>query len=761
MSGESTPSGASVRCNNCGAVQELAGVATGARVKCRKCGAMLVVGRRSLVGRTIAGYHILEKIGQGGMGAVYLAEQVRLKRKVAFKALKGARSQDKGALEGLRREAISAAQLSHVNIVQVYDISVADGVAFIAMEYVDGVTVHDMLAEQGKFSAEETITIARQVLLALQRAHKQGIVHLDIKPGNIMVDREGVTKLTDFGLARMMTAEPPEGERRYGTISYMPPEQARSADVDLRADLYALGATMYQMLTGRPPYRGENPRATLKMVLESPTPDPCEANPEVPDALGALVWRLMAKDRDERPQNAREALDELDWIESELRGDGTLGGVRDKTSRGRWKNVAAAFRVSVVLLALVLAVGLWAYKDSLFGKPALRPEPSDAKRQEDERMARLKEMFDVAARYEKENPGRFEQIIRNYQNVAAETVGTRYQIESQTRIAVARERRRKRADALLKRLRQEAMTLCDKLDYVAAAAALDKWPERFDAPAFARRLTVARQEIARRAKSDLQRLLDAAGSAIEDGEFAKARTCLRKLRSARTADGESLSRSVAEAESRLKQGERAAEQKWARSARSQYPRIREEAEALAAKRQYRKAEALLARRARDRRMKAVAGLLRADARNVGTARRVFELALDGLKKGIAKGIRIKGIRYKFKRLDGDRLTYEVFGGQERATPVAEIKPQEIGRLARLAMRPLDGKKLLQLAAFFICERRPPAARKALREAENAGAEVPRGLEEALERLERPEAATEPAEKKERPKDAGAEGNPKM
>jgi serine/threonine-protein kinase len=251
-------------------------------------------------------YLILRKLGSGGMADVYLAEDQELGRRVALKLLNDRHANDEQFVERFRREAQSAAGLNHPNIVSIFDRGQAEGTYYIAMEFLDGRTLKDLLIRNGPTPIPIAIDYARQILSALAFAHRNGIVHRDIKPHNIVVGGDGRLKVTDFGIARSGTSQMTEAGSIVGTAQYLSPEQARGAPVDPRSDLYSLGIVLYEMLTGEVPYTGDAPvEIAMKHLSAIPEP-PSELRPEVSHDLDAVVLRALAKDPDQRYDSAEE-----------------------------------------------------------------------------------------------------------------------------------------------------------------------------------------------------------------------------------------------------------------------------------------------------------------------------------------------------------------------------------------------------------------------------------------------------------------------
>src|SRR5262245_2695729 len=267
-------------------------------------------GEPDLTGQTLGDYRVLRRLGQGGMGQVYLAEQISLKRKVALKLLRSDLAANAVSLARFKREAEAVAKATHANIVQVYAIGESGGLHFMALEYVEGRNLREYLEKKGPPEILRALSIMRQVASALQRASELGIIHRDIKPENILLTRKGEAKVADFGLACCRTLDESVHLTRtgstVGTPTYMSPEQVEGKTVDERSDLYSFGATCYQMLTGRPPFTGSTAfEVALKQVRERETPL-AEVRPGLPPAVCAMIHKLMAKDPGARHQTARE-----------------------------------------------------------------------------------------------------------------------------------------------------------------------------------------------------------------------------------------------------------------------------------------------------------------------------------------------------------------------------------------------------------------------------------------------------------------------
>jgi eukaryotic-like serine/threonine-protein kinase len=276
----------------------------------------------SLAGRTTLGkYQVMRELGAGGMGTVYLAVDSNLKRTVALKVLHKERASNETLVRRFESEATASAQLKHENIVTVYDAGQIDGHLFIALEFVDGTDIHELVAKRGAVPLKRSVNYVRQIARALDHLHSRGIIHRDIKPSNLLLTKDGVVKLTDLGLARAVDESLASNITRegttVGTVDYMSPEQARNSQAaDIRSDIYSLGCTWYQMLTGEPPYPEGSVTNKLYAHISKARPDPRAFNHSVPEEIVAVLHKMMARKADDRYQNPSELINDLDNLGS-------------------------------------------------------------------------------------------------------------------------------------------------------------------------------------------------------------------------------------------------------------------------------------------------------------------------------------------------------------------------------------------------------------------------------------------------------------
>jgi len=717
-----------LRCAACGARLRPPADLT-PRFRCGRCGAVaLRKGPPDLTGRTLAGYRILKKLGEGGAGVVYLAEQVSLGRYVALKALKPhARPAD------LVREAKTAARISHPNIVAIFDVGQADGLTYVAMEYVKGATLRQLLRLSGPMPIPRTLAIIRQVAAALARAHRERLVHGDIKPENILVDSEGLVRVADFGLAHVLAGGGSAPLPRKGTPCYVSPEQARGKPCDGRSDIYSAGATLFEMLSGRPPHTGDTPKEVLAKVAVEPAPELSVLRPDVPERLSALVRRMLAKSPDERPRSAEDVLAELDAIERDagLSESGAFAAPEwqrayaqaVRSAAGPDRARGATWPAAVAVTAAVLAVAAAGYVYwRTYGLPGQGPPERGAEtaragapKQKDRAGEAL---YRAALQYARGNPQDYRRIIAKFEEVASAAPGSEFSVLARREAGAARSRLAAERRRLLQQIREKVDRLVSEDRFGEALAACEP-TEAVRRLGIEDRVRALRDEVSERGLSRYAELQGEFWKALRADDLASAERWVEKIK---RLGHPRLKGGAVRLEQELARRRKQAQAESAYDAEADLYLILQEANHLASERRYGDARRFIGKMMRNPRYRAIRDRLAKEQACLDLANALYGQVGAYLAAHPGTEIRVKGIAGRFRELRDGLMHVETDAG-ELVDSLENLSPKEMARLAQMAAEGLPEKeRSLRLGAFFMYEQRFGEARESLLEAKRAGAD---------------------------------------
>jgi serine/threonine-protein kinase len=497
----------------------------------------------------LGGFQLLEKIGRGGMGAVYRARQLSMDRVVAVKILSRRLSKDRDYVERFIREARAAAKLDHPNIVQGIDVGESSGYYYFAMEFVNGETVAEKIKRAGPLPEKEVLTIGAQVARALEHAHSRaGVIHRDVKPQNILIDPNGVAKLADLGLAREAAKDETSVTHpgiALGTPDYIAPEQIRgAADLDGRCDIYSLGATLFHMLTGRPPYTGETPNVIMAKHLTEPAPDPAAHGVRVAPATAAVVRKAMRKDKAARYATAGAMAEAIGAAlraleEPAVAPAGRAGHRARRRQRSLNRTLPVILLIGgiivVLLLALFLAAHATSRDDDRSESPGERPpelvlpEPSADEPGPVEHDGRVpgKDAYEYARKVVEAHEDEPWKTIRELHDMIDLCKGTEYEPKVRALLDAALREVDRVAAPELARLEKKAAELCRRNRFGKAADVFRAFPDHLMVGEWPRKVGLARNAVQDRADEAFRALAQHAESAAATGDLDKAMDTLR------------------------------------------------------------------------------------------------------------------------------------------------------------------------------------------------------------------------------------------
>ena len=680
-------------------------------------------------------FEIIERIGQGAVGAVFKARQRSMDRLVAVKVLKPRLARDPTYVARFWNEARAAARLNHPNIVLAIDAGEDHGYCYFVMEYVEGHPV-SLLRKAAVFEERRALEIVVQVAKALDYAWSQErIVHRDVKPGNIIITPDGAAKLADLGLAydAALAEEPDDGSGGavLGTPLYIAPEQIRrEPDLDVRCDLYALGATLFHMVTGHPPFRGPDSKAILAMHLHEPVPDPRELRPELSDGIAHVILKLMAKDRDERYPDAGALIADVEA----LLETGQLPGRRTRPAspvhdalRRRPRATLSHLFVLCLVFGAVFGAGLafWRLRAHQIRRRSGPPrpavgeplrEPAAATGTSVEAPSLAQKDYDAAVAFCEANPEQYVKAIAMLGAVEAGHASTTY-----AKLAAARRQQLEaelggKAREALERLKREADRRVAAGRYTDALAAFGRFPDGLATPAWQARLGEARKAAEAAARARFEAALAPGDRAAGAGKLDDALAAYRAIEgSLPAAWREEVAQRIAAARRRQKQlAERAGA-----AAQAAHLRLMARIGALYRKRQY-DAAAVLIKACLDDAAAARRDELQRELSEIGRLGGFWRSVEQGARRFIGKPYSVRGIPGKLSAVKDGQITITT-AGRPFTEKLVKLRADEVVRFAEAALSGKEGK--MAAARFLIAEGDAAEAGKRLDLLEAAGADV--------------------------------------
>jgi serine/threonine-protein kinase len=712
------------------------------------------------VPRRLGGFELIEKIGRGGMGSVFKAHQVDLDRTVAVKVLSPRLARNDEFVEQFLREARSAGRLNHPNIVAAIDVGESDGVYYFAMEYVDGETLAQELKRQGPLPEERAIAIAVEVAKALDAAHQRGLIHRDIKPDNIMLARDGRVRVTDFGLARMVDPDgrpTTDSSRFIGTPAYMAPEQVKGQpDVDCRADIFSLGVTLFQMLTGERPFTGPNTVSLAAAVITEPLPSIRQRRPDVSLAICRVVEKMTAKDPAERYATPADVIAALQQAASapKLRGRAPAAQRRPAPRRRKSSSAGLVIAVAAVVAGLIV-LGLILSEQGRSPQPPPQPRtkspprtktptpepgpPTPAATPGEELFGRLQAAMANAERYAQEHPKayasqleRYRQILNDFppdQQVYLPREGIQLIEQASERIQSIRDQAKQAAETELQRRRQRAKALLDAGRVPQALRLFDTFPTELKTPAVEAELAAERQKFLEQLATLYESIDQQAEALAKEETYDQAIALYRGVMDWGLREfTERAEVGIAEIEDLM--AERDTE--LARQARRAWPKHARRILELLHQRQYDAAEDAVAAARVDPELEPVREKFGELGEITRAAKQILARAETGAKQHEpGDTLRVGGVAGSFVRVHEGKIFLKVRAGSDTAhvaKPLRELRAQELVDLALKTYGEDQSPAVVPVALFLLADDKPDAARRGLEAAQDRGEDVAHALD---------------------------------
>ncbi|NQT53044.1 protein kinase, partial [bacterium] len=712
------------------------------------------------VPRRLGGFELIEQIGRGGMGSVFKAHQVDLDRPVAVKVLSPRLARNKEFVEQFLREARAAGRLNHRSIVAAIDVGECEGFYYFAMEYVDGETLAQLIKREGPLPEDRAIQIVAEVAEALEAARHRGLIHRDIKPDNIMISRDGRVRVTDFGLAKLIDAEgsSPGDSRFLGTPAFMAPEQVRSEpDIDCRADIFSLGVTFYQMLTGKLPFTGGNTVAIAAAVITEPLPSIRKLRPDASLAVCRVVEKMTAKNRDDRyatPADVPTALEaaaapKLRGRQAAVRPSGPARRVaprRRKAPVGTYVFIGVAIAALLGILIVLLSQPPSRPRPQPKAPPTVAPStvaspttrtPSVAKPGE-RLFERLQAAVADAERYAADHPKSYASQIRKYRSIMdgfppnQQVYLPREGLDLIEGIGKAikriREQARQSGLAELKEREQRAQALLKAGKVADAIRLLDTFPAELQNETVEAGLAALRRDTYDHIEKLYRALTAQAKALAEKKQFAKAKAVLATVAAWRIPEFTERAKAAAEGIDDL---EAQQDDEAAAKARLAFPKHGLAIMARLAAREYAEAEGLIAKALVDPELKAVSDKFRDLQTILRACRDVLSRAGIGAKMyKPGQVVRVAGVAGQFVRVHDGKIYLRVSAGTGAeadtavvAKTLGELKTAEMVGLAATGYGDNKQQAMSAIALFILAEGNAAAARQGLDAAVAKGLDV--------------------------------------